>query len=205
MFNRFALLGFTLLVAACTQAPVAQKKEPPKPPEPVGAQKAFFQMYASARSWAADVAGFQMISIATKDMPGVKGKYPAWRAVFASPTRRATKNFVYSAVTEEGGLSKGITKESAEDRYEGSRGQNLDWPIQALKIDSDAAVETALAKGKGAEYSKKNPAIPITVMLEKIKKFGNPVYRIVWGTSVSNSSFSVYVDASTGVYLETVR
>lgn len=207
MFNRIAVFATTLFLAACTtQAPVAeQKKEPPKPPEPVGAQKAFFQMYGSARTWTADINGFQMVSIATKDMPGKDGKYPAWRAVFSSPSKRATKNFVYSVVKEDGGLSKGITKESAEDRFEGSRGQNIDWPIQALKIDSDAALQTALTKGKGDEYSKKHPEIPITIMLEKIKKFGNPAYRVIWGPSVSHSSFSVYVDASTGIYLETVR
>ncbi len=111
--------------------------------------------------------------------------------MFSSPGKKATKNFVYSVVKEDGGLSKGVTKESAEDRFEGARGQNIDWPYQALKVDSDAALQTALAKGKGDEYSKKHPEIPITIMLEKIKKFGNPVYRVIWGTSVSHSSFSV--------------
>lgn len=206
MYQRIAVSALTLLLAACTSAPVAEKKkEPPKPAEPVGSQKAFFQMYGSARTWAADINGFQLLSVATKDMPGKDGNYPAWRGVFASPSKRATKSFVYSVVSEDGGLSKGITRDSNEDRFEGVRGQNVDWPMQALKINSDAALKTALSKGKGDEYSKKHPEIPITILLEKIKKFPNPAYRIIWGTSVSQSSFSVYVDATTGEYLETVR
>lgn len=199
-----SILALVLALAACAPAPqTAKKKDPPKPPEPVGAQKAFFQMYAATRRWAPDANGFQMQSITTASMAQTGGKFAGWRAIFVSPSRRASRTYTFSAVEDEG-LSKGISQ-GQEESYSGPRGQNSDWPIQALKIESDKALEAALTKGKGAEFSKKNPTIPITMQVEKIKKFGNPVYRVIWGASASTSSFSVYVDASTGEYLETVR
>ena len=74
----------------------------------------------------------------------------------------------------------------------------------AVKIDTDAAYKTALANG-GAEYEKKNPGKPITFLLEKVAKHPDPVWRVIWGESVSQSNFSVYVDASTGEFREKLR
>jgi hypothetical protein len=33
----------------------------------------------------------------------------------------------------------------------------------------------------------------------------DPVWRIIWGESVSQSNFSVYIDASTGEFKEKLR
>jgi hypothetical protein len=52
---------------------------------------------------------------------------------------------------------------------------------------------------------KKNPDKPILFILEKTRRFPDLTWRIVWGESVGLSDFSVFVDASTGKYLETVR
>jgi hypothetical protein len=38
-----------------------------------------------------------------------------------------------------------------------------------------------------------------------VKKYQDPVWRIIWGESAGTSDFSVYVDASTGDYLETLH
>ncbi len=196
---------FFALVSCSGPAPTKTetKKEPPKPAEPAGAQKAFFQMYGSARTWAPDVSGFIMQSITTPGMPAKEGKYAAWRGEFVSLGVRGTRTFTYSAVNEDG-LSKGISK-GGDNSYTGPRGQNSEWPVQALKIDSDAAYRTAMTKGKGEEYSKKHPEIPVTMVLEKTKRHTNPVYRVIWGASANSSSFSVYVDASSGEYLETTH
>ena len=67
----------------------------------------------------------------------------------------------------------------------------------------DAALETALKKA--VDYEKKHPGKPISVQLEKVKKFQDPVWRIIWGESVGTSDFSVFVDASTGEYKETLH
>ncbi len=193
-----------LMLAACSEPPKQVKKEPPKPAEPVGAQKAFFQMYSAVRGKAmTDVNGFMMQSVTTSGMPQKEGKFAAWRGMFVAPSKQTAWTYTYSAVTEDS-FTMGITNGQPES-YTGPRGQNSDWPIQALKIDSDVAYKVAMTKGKGEAYSKKHPEIPISMVVEKIKKFGNPVYRVIWGTSASTSAFSVYVDASTGEYMETMH
>ena len=48
------------------------------------------------------------------------------------------------------------------------------------------------------DYVKKNPDTPIMILLEHTNRHPDLAWRIIWGTSVSTSNFSVYVDASTG-------
>ena len=52
---------------------------------------------------------------------------------------------------------------------------------------------------------KKNPDMQISYLLELTTHFPNPVWRVIWGDSVSHSSYSILVDASTGQYLETLH
>jgi hypothetical protein len=78
--------------------------------------------------------------------------------------------------------------------------------FQGLKIDSDAAYETAIKKGKkAAEYIKLNPDKTISFLLEQTNKYPDLTWRVLWGESVSASNYSVFVDATTGEYLETMR
>ena len=78
--------------------------------------------------------------------------------------------------------------------------------IQALKVDSDAAYETAVKKGKkAAEYMKLNPDKGVVFLLEQTTKFPDLTWRVIWGESVGTSNYSVFVDATTGEYLETMR
>ena len=42
----------------------------------------------------------------------------------------------------------------------------------------------------------------MTYLLEKIDRFPDVVWRVIWGESVGHSNFSVFVDASTGSFLE---
>jgi hypothetical protein len=77
------------------------------------------------------------------------------------------------------------------------------FAVQALKIDSDAAYATALKKG--ADYTKKHPDTKISYLMEMNKRFAYPSWRVIWGESVSSSGFSVFVDATTGDYLQTMR
>jgi hypothetical protein len=207
MLTRRDLCTFSLvLLAACGggEAPKPEaKKEPPKPPEPVTGRYAFHQMYAAARSWSVDLEPLQVMSIPLKEVEAKDGKYPAWRCIFVSPSKQSAKTYTYSVVNADGGINKGVYGTN-EERWSGA-GQTSPFPLQALKIDSDAALQTALTKGKGDEYAKKNPDKPVVFTLEKVKRFGNPAWRVIWGASVSSSNFSVFVDASTGEYLQTMR
>ena len=75
--------------------------------------------------------------------------------------------------------------------------------IAAVKVDTDAALATA--KTKAVDYDRQNPGMPITYVLEKTDRFPNPTWRVIWGESAGISSFSVYIDATTGPYLETMH
>jgi hypothetical protein len=206
----FAAL-FTLLamLTGCsdTTAPPAAKKEPEKV-EPVTGQSALFKMYQMARSWGG--LETQVLKMQSMRIPEVKDVAPgtaaAWQATFVSIAKSATRDYTYSIVESEGNLHKGAFA-GAEGGWSGSRGVNTPFLMAAVKVDTDTAYKTAMEdpKTKAADYDKKNPGKPITIILEKTNKHQDPVWRLVWGESVGTSNFSVLIDASTGEYLETMR
>jgi hypothetical protein len=134
-----------------------------------------------------------------KDEPGKSG---AWEATFVSPSKQKSKTFTYSVVEGPGNLHKDVFAGLDED-YRSPRGQATPWVIPAFKVDSDEAYATALKKS--ADYMKKNPDKPMFYLLEQTPRYPDLAWRLVWGESVSSSNYSVYVDATTGEYLETMR
>lgn len=204
----FALLPVALFLSACSEAPkeTAKKEKPPEAaPEPITGQSAFFKMYTVARGWAPDAEGLLLRSL---HMPQVKtaiGQAGAWEAVFVSARQSRSRRYTWSSVEAEGNLHKGVFA-LGEEGWSGPRGVSRPFSFQALKVDTTAAYETAVKKGKGAaEFVKKNPSMTVSFLLEQTKRFPDLTWRVIWGESVSTSSYSVFVDASTGQYLETVR
>ncbi|MFN7924739.1 MAG: hypothetical protein U0Q16_31845 [Bryobacteraceae bacterium] len=192
--------AIALFLAGCTQEAPKEKKVK-APPEPVSAQSAFFKMFGQARQWANDA---QVLKVEPVPLTAIKekgGKWPAWRATFTSDTKRRMKSFQFSVV-ESDGVHEGVFG-GTEESWGGSRGQEIAFLMQAFKIDSPAAIDTAI--GKSAEYIKKHPDVPITVVLGKTKEDGNPTWRVIWGASASTSNYSVYVDATSGQYLKTMH
>ena len=53
-----------------------------------------------------------------------------------------------------------------------------------------------------ADYIKKNPDKPVLFLMELGKRFPDVTWRVIWGDSVGTSDYSVFVDGSTGKYLE---
>ncbi len=203
MVHKISLsLPLLLLLAARSEAPKpAAKKEPAKPPEPVSALTAVYKMYQQARGWAPDCQVLRVGSLDLKEVPSQAGKAGAWEATFVSERSRVARRFTFSTVDlPASSLPVGVFG-SAQDSWNG--GQAQPFPIQALKTDSTAAYETALKKG--ADYASKHPGMPVTFLLERTKRFPNPAWRVVWGESVATSAFSVYVDAATGEYLQTMH
>jgi len=49
---------------------------------------------------------------------------------------------------------------------------------------------------------KKYPDKPLSFILERTNLFPDLTWRVIWGESVSTSDYSVFVDATTGKYLE---
>ena len=196
-----------IVLSSCADAPQkAVQKAPAPPPEPVTGSSAFFQMYTAARGWASDLQSIRMTSINLPEVKKVLGKAAAWQATFVSPERHSARTYTYSVIESAGNLHKGVFA-GLEEGWSGPRGPAKPFVIQALKKDSDAAYETAMKKGKkAAEYSKANPDKNISFLLEQNIKFPNHLtWRVIWGDSVGTSNYSVYVDASTGEYLETMR
>jgi hypothetical protein len=192
-----------LLLTGCSEAPppTAAKKEPEKPPDPVTGQTALFRMYGMARTWGSDAQVLKMVSQNLSEVPGVpRGKAAAWEAIFVSANRSQARTYTYSIIEIQPTLHKGSFA-GPEQGWSGPRGNTAPFLMAAVKVDTDAAYETALKNG-GAEYDKKFPGKPISILLEKNSKFPSPVWRIIWGESLGTSNFSVFVDASTGEFKE---
>ncbi len=186
-----------ILFAGCSDSP--KKKVPEKPPEPVTGSHALFQMYTSARAWAQDLQILRMTSInlpAVKTMPG---RAAAWQVTFVSPGLSQSRTYTYSVVEASVTLRKGIFSENPRS-WGGASGSEKPFLIAAVKVDSDDAYQTALKKA--ADYDTKHPGMTISYLLELNDRFPDAVWRVIWGESASTSGFSVFVDASTGVYLE---
>ena len=145
---------------------------------------------------APDVQGLLLESIDLPDTVGEKGSYPAWRAVFISPSKMQAKTITYSIKEAYGNLHKGIFKGPDEGWSPG--GEAKPWVLSAFKIDSDAAYRVAL--GKSADYVRDNPDVPIRMLLEWTDRRPNLVWRVYWGQSLATSGYSVFVDASTGEF-----
>ncbi len=190
-----------LFATGCSESPppAAEKKEPEKPAEPVTGRYATYQMLAAARGWAPDVQLLRVNSIGLTEVKASEGKAGAWQAVFVSPSRRRARTYTYSVVNSAGNLRKGVFA-GLEESWSGSGKPFL---AAALKTDSDEVYKTAL--GKGADYAKKHPDMPVTFVLELVPRFPDPAWRVIWGESASTSNFSIYVDAMTGKYLQTMR
>lgn len=198
-------LSAVLLLTSCSAPPAktvaAKKAKEPEKLEPVGALKAFYRMYQSARTFAPDIEVMKLESIPLNAVAAKDGLYPAWRVYFVSTSKRAGKSYSYSIIEGEG-LYKEVFA-GHEESFAGPRGQTTPFSHQAIKIDSDAAYKTAA--GKSEAFLKKNPGLPVFMVLEKVKEFGNPAWRVYWGASIATSSYSIYVDASTGDYLKTMH
>jgi hypothetical protein len=201
------LCALVALLTGCSETTktAETKKEPEKAAalEPVTGQSGLYKMYQVARSWASDAQVLKMNSLMLNEAPNApRGKAAAWQATFVSAAKSQSKTYTWSSVESEGNLHKGVFG-GPDEGWSGPRGNNQPALVMAVKIDTPAALETALKEG--ADYEKKNPGKPINFVLEKTPKHPNPVWRVLWGESVGTSNFSILVDASTGEFREKLR
>jgi hypothetical protein len=192
-------------MTACSEAPtpteikkaeVETKKEPPKPPEPVAAQTAFYEMYKPARTWAPDLLALSLIS---NDVPSVKsegGKFPMWTAVFVSPSRREARTFTYSVVDDGVNVHKGVDAGGAQS-WTGATPKSRPFQTTEFVVNSDAAYKTAYAKAEA--WVTKHPDKKVAFSLGSAARFPAPVWFIIWGSTTSG--YAVYVNATTGMVI----
>jgi hypothetical protein len=203
----YLLLSVPLLLmqAACSgqsKKELEKATEPASPPKPVTARFAFQRMYLQARGWAADAQPLRISDISLKEVASEAGKAAAWRATFVSAQLGKSRSYSYSVVESPGNVYEGVLP-GREESWSGSSGQARPFLHQMLKVDSDAAYVAAANESK--PYLKKNPNVPVHFLLEYTPRFPNPAWRVFWGETLGSSSHSVFVDGSTGRYLQTLR
>jgi hypothetical protein len=200
--NRFALtsgcLALCLLAACSTAPPVAENKAEP-PPEPLTGLSALFRMYQVARAaWASDAQVVKMSSVRLSGVPDAPpGLSAVWEATFYSPSHTRARSYTDSIVEQLPDLHKDVFAGPLED-FKGDS-----FPIAAVKKDTESAYQTALAKT--TQDAPRYAGKPVLILLEKNNRFPDPVWRVVWGESVSTAIVSVFIDATTGGFLETVH
>lgn len=191
-----------LALAGCSEAPKTDaKKEAPKALEPITGRHAYQQMYPAARQWAPDAQPLQCKSVRLADVKAEPGKSGAWLCTFVSPGRGRAKTYTWSAIEAEGNLHQGVFA-GPEESYAPSR-QLQPFLTAAIKTDSDEAYKEA--EKVSAEYLKKNPDKPVNFLLELTPRHPNLAWRVFWGESVGTSDYSIYIDATTGQFLERLR
>jgi hypothetical protein len=198
------ILAAGLLLVGCSvqPAPPAAVKQAEAKPEPISGQSALFKMYQVARTWAPDAGVLKLTSVRVDGVPDQPGKSGGWEAVFTSDAKDTSRAFTWYAIDQGETIHQGVFP-GAEENYSGAHATTGPFPIASVRIDSDAALATA--KLKEADFEKKSPGQPIMYLLEKSTRSVNPAWRVVWGESVSTSGFSVFVDATTGAFVEVMH
>lgn len=184
-----------VLLSGCSETPVA--RAPEKPLEPLTGRQAFYQTYPQAHTWALDAEPMRVRSIPLAEMKTEGAKAAAWEVTYASQTKGRSRIYTWSAVEAQGGLHRGVFASQEESWRAG--GADKAFVIQAFKIDTPEALETAIAH---SEVYFKNPAPKPQpkFVLEYTSRFPDPVWRVYWGDSVSAAEWSVFIDATTGAY-----
>ncbi len=190
-------LAPALLLPSCSSGPTPPP-QPAKPPEPLTGLHALYQMYTSARAWAQDLQILRLSSIDIREVPHQDGKEGAWQVLFVSQALAKSRTYTFSVFEASATLHQGIFPDAPQDWS----GNGKPFLLEAAKVDSDKAWETALEHGR--EYNSKNSQLPVSYTLG-MDKGTDPVWRVIWGESAGESSFSVLVDASTGAFMQIVH
>ncbi len=201
MKSTLALTTCALFLWGCGST-VKEAAKPEAPPEPVTGLHALYQMFAASHAWAPDAQVYKLNSINLSDVKPQPGKAGAWQAIFISPSLQQSRTYTYSVIEASTSLHKGINSSKAESWSAPNR-NTRPFPIAAAKTDSDAAYQTALKKG--AEFDAKHPGMTITFQMQSTGSYSNAAWRVIWGESAGTSIFSVLIDATTGVYVETLH
>jgi hypothetical protein len=197
-------LGVLIVIASRCGSPPPRSPESKvstPPPAPVTGRFAFQRMYIQAGMWAKDAQPLRLTSFNLKDVASENGKCGAWQASFVSIQKGRARSYTFSAVDSPGNVREGVV--AGREEGWGSGGQAQPFVSQALKIDSDEAFATAVKHS--AAFLKKNPEVPVHFLLELTPRFPNPTWRVVWGKSLGASDHTVFVDATSGRHLQTLK
>jgi hypothetical protein len=194
----------TLLLSACSETPTTAakvetvvKKEPAKAPEAVSAQRAFYEAYKPARTWAADCLA---LSVTNGEVPNIKneaGKAGLWTVTFVSASRKEARVFTYAVVDSGDDIHKGVSVSDALP-WNGATPTSKPFSNGEFTVDSDAAYKAAFEKASG--WLKKHPNQNATFRLGNASRFPDPVWYVQWGTR--KDGYVAFVDATTGTIVQ---
>jgi hypothetical protein len=189
-----------LTLAGCTSEPTKPAEKPqPKPAEFLTGRAAFQQLFMDARGWARDAQPFQLQSQVTADSKGRDGTSDLWRAVFASPSQRSAKPYMWAGSDAIDGVSRGLTP-GPEDSYNPSNASTQVFEAVYLKVDSDKALEVAQKHG-GDKLLARNADIPVIYLLDWNRPENSLIWHIIYGNSRGDSKLTVDVNASSGEFV----
>jgi hypothetical protein len=194
---------FLLLLAGCGSSPAPEVQKaaaPPTPKLPTSALSALYKMYVSGRTWAPDLQPLELQSIPIAEIPAKEGNYGAWQAVFVSESKRARKTYTFSLVEQGERLHEGVFG-AAEESFEARSSNLVSFPLAALRVDSPAALKTALEHG-GAAFEKKSLNIPPQFHLRRNRRDGSPVWVVYWGATELTARFGVQINADSGGFIQ---
>jgi hypothetical protein len=188
-----------LLLWSCSPAGTNKtaEKKPVPAPVPVSGLTGLYRCFGPARTWSPDVQILRVQSIAVDSIKAEPGKAAVWRVTFASAAKARLKNYTYSVIEGEG-FHEGVFP-AGEESWSGPSKILKPFVIQAVKKDTDEILK--IAKENSKDYVKKNPNSPITMLLEWTDRTPTAAWRVIWGTSVGNSAYSVFIDPTNGTYL----
>jgi len=194
------ILIAAIISTACSETPVETKaKAPEKPADPITGRQAFQYTYPSARIWAADAQPLTVRSMNLDQVKSGEGKAGAWEIMYVSEQLGRARPYTWSAVEIEGQVHKGVFP-GMEESWRGPSGQQKPFASQAIKIDTPEALKTAVAKSE--QYLSKPGKKPeVTFLLEMTPRFPDPVWRVLWGSTIGTAEYAAIVDASTGALL----
>ena len=207
---RSAALLLAAMMAGCTSAPPEKTvapgtaaKKPPRTAQYESGRNGFQKVYVAARNWAPDARPIRLESRPQTGEEKHDGKATVWAGTFASPAKQQLRSFQWSGSAAADAPEAGIDLGSM-DVYSPSNSSTQVFETSFLKVDTDAALAAANKKG-GAAVLKKNPALAMRYVLFWDVSKGRLLWRVIYGTSESDSKLRIDVNASTGEFTRTVK
>jgi len=130
----------------------------------------------------------------------VKGARQMGKTSLLARSLQQARDYTFSVVEASMSLHKGIFPDAPRGWRAGS---DRPFLIAGVRKDSDEVYQAALKKA--AEYDKQHPGMTVSYLLGMNSTYPDATWRVVWGESVSSSSFSVLIDAASGAFVETLR
>ena len=209
MIRRVLLCAAVLGLAGCSSeppkpaGPKAAPKAEAKPTETQTGRAAFYKLYSAARQWAADARPVRLESVPTTDGNGMDGTSAVWRGLLASPARRGIRPMTWSGSNAPGAPERGVYQ-APEDSFNPSNASTQPFDMAFLKVDSDAAFQTAQKHG-GDKLLKKDAATPVCYLLDWDPRKNQLGWHVIYGSSRSDAKLVVDVDATLGDYIRTEK